>query len=426
MEQEGIGMGKKFDTSEILNYLYVLYAFTLPLSRASASIATVLILLLFLFSPERKKWTEEFWRMPAAKWIIIFVAYYFFSLLITATPEHSAEEWKEGMRYLVPYLYLLPAAVMAVTLKKRYLPMVLSAFLAGMLVSEVLSYLIFFGLWEKNRAIVSMANPTPFMHHIQYSTFLAFTALMLLDMIIRGTRRGYRLFYALFFVAVAGTLFLINGRTGQVAFLLGLFSLGLMHFQNKAKALLLSSLLTLLVLGTAYGLSDNFRERISVAQSDIHKMINEANFGTSLGYRVGVTMLSLPLIERNPILGTGVVDTMPMIIMEAEKAFPNDYWLKRANHVQNQYLQVLVEIGFVGLGFLLMMLYSVARIPLQAERYRNLKIILMSIFLFTMLSDIQLHIQFTVGLFALITGVLLAQSRIEREEDQSVASKEKR
>ena len=417
-------MSKRFNISEILNYLYVIYAFTLPLSRASAAIATALILLLFLFSPERKKWIEEFWRMPAAKWIVIFVAYYFISLLFTTTPEHTPEEWKEGIRYLVPYLYLLPAAIMAVTMKKRYLPMILSAFLAGILVSEALSYLIFFGLWEKNRAIVSMANPTPFMHHIQYSTFLAFAALLLLDMMISGARRGYRIFYALFFVAVVGTLFLINGRTGQVAFLIGLFALGLMHIQNKAKALLLSSLLVLLVLGTAYGLSDNFRERVSVAQSDIHNMIDKGNYGTSLGYRVGVIMLAVPLIEKNPLLGTGVIDTIPLVRKEAAVTFPGDYWLGIANHFQNQYLQVLVEIGLIGLGLLLVMLYYVSRIPLQSGMYRNLKVILMSVFLFTMLSDIQLHIQFTGGLFALITGMLLAQSRIEQEEDRNVAKKE--
>ena len=424
MEQEGVTMSKRFNISEILNYLYVIYAFTLPLSRASAAIATALILLLFLFSPERKKWIEEFWRMPAAKWIVIFVAYYFISLLFTTTPEHTPEEWKEGIRYLVPYLYLLPAAIMAVTMKKRYLPMILSAFLAGILVSEALSYLIFFGLWEKNRAIVSMANPTPFMHHIQYSTFLAFAALLLLDMMISGARRGYRIFYALFFVAVVGTLFLINGRTGQVAFLIGLFALGLMHIQNKAKALLLSSLLVLLVLGTAYGLSDNFRERVSVAQSDIHNMIDKGNYGTSLGYRVGVIMLAVPLIEKNPLLGTGVIDTIPLVRKEAAVTFPGDYWLGIANHFQNQYLQVLVEIGLIGLGLLLVMLYYVSRIPLQSGMYRNLKVILMSVFLFTMLSDIQLHIQFTGGLFALITGMLLAQSRIEQEEDRNVAKKE--
>ncbi len=424
MEQESIVVVKKFDISEILNFLYVLYAFTLPLSRASTAIATALIVLLFLFSPERKKWTEKFWRMPAAKWIVIFVTYYFLSLLITMRPEYTLEEWKDGLRYLLPYLYLLPTVVIAVTLKKRYLLIVLSAFLAGMLLSEVLSYLIFSGLWEKDRIIVTMANPTPFMHHIQYSTFLAFVALMLLDMIISGTRRWYQLFYALFFVAVVGTLFLINGRTGQVAFLVGLFVLGLMHFQNKAKALLLSSLLAVLVIGTAYGLSDNFRERISVAQSDIYNMIDKGNYGTSLGYRVGVTILSVSLIEKSPLLGAGVIDAMPLARREAAVAFPDDYWLGIANHFQNQYLQVLVETGFVGLGILFVMLYYIMQIPLESERYRNLKIILMSVYLFTMLFDIQLHIQFTIGLFTLMVGVLLAQSRIEQEENH-LAAKEK-
>jgi len=411
-------MGKKFDTSEILNYLYVLYAFTLPLSRASTSIATALILVLFLFSGNVKVSIKKIWENTAARSILIFVLFYFLSLLGL-----FPEEWKQGIRYLIPYLYLLPAVIMMVTLEKRYIPLVLSALIAGLFVSEVISYTLFFELWEKSRVIAS--NPSPFMHHIQYSTFLAFTALMLLNMLLKETRRGYPLFYFLFFVAVVGTLFLINGRTGQVAFLVGLFVLGLMHFQNKAKALLLSSLMIVLVVGAAYALSDNFRERISVAQSDIHNMIDKGNYGTSLGYRVGVTILSLPLIEEKPLFGTGVIDTIPLIRKEAAIEFPNDYFLSIANHLQNQYLQILVEIGFVGLGLFLVMLYSIARIPLQSEMYRNLKIILMSVYLFTMLSDIQLHIQFTAGLFALITGVLLAQSRIEQEEGQSAAKKEK-
>ena len=410
-------MQQKINLPLILNLLVVAYAFVLPLSRASVSIATALILVLFFFSGNVKVSIKRIWKNPAARSILIFVLFYFLSLLGLAP-----EDWKQGVRYLIPYLYLLPAVIMMVVLEKRYIPMVLSALIAGMFVSEVISYTLFFELWEKSRVIAS--NPSPFMHHIQYSTFLAFTALMLLNMLLEETRRGYRLFYFLFFMAVVGTLFLINGRTGQVAFLVGLFALGLMHFQNKVKALLLTSLLTLVVLGTAYGLSDNFRGRISIAQSDIHNMINKGNYATSLGYRVGVTILSLPLIEKNPLLGTGVVDTIPLIRKEAGVMFPDDYWLSIANHLQNQYLQILVEIGFVGLGLFLLMLYSIAQIPLRSKFYRNLKIILLSIYLFTMLSDIQLHIQFTAGLFALITGVLLAQSRTEHEEEDREAIEE--
>ena len=406
---------KRINADTLLNYLYVLYAFTLPLSRTSAAIATVLIGLLFLFSSEKKKKIALLWEMPAARWIVIFVVYYFLSLPITTTPGHSAAEWKEGLRYLVPYLYLLPAVIIAVTIERRYLKVVLAALLAGMMVSEVLSYLIFFGIWQKDRAIISIANPTPFMHHIQYSTFLAITALLLLERVIRDTRLSYRALYALFFVTVVGTLFLINGRTGQVAFLIGLFVLAFAQFQNKLKALGVSLLLAVLVIGGAYTLSDNFRERIQVAQSDVVKMIKNNDYSTSLGYRVGVMILAVPLIEKQPIFGTGVVDTMKLIRDGACTCFADDFWLKHANHMQNQYLQVLVEIGVIGLGIFMMMLYRIARIPLRQSFYFNLKMIFFSVYLFTMLSDIQLHIQFTAGLFAILTGVLLAESRFESD-----------
>ncbi len=410
---------QKFDLRVAFNILVVVYAFVLPLSRASVGIATALMILLFFFQSDLKLQLNQISKNATALSILLFVLFYYLTLLSV-----SGEDMMQGFKYLVPYLYLLPAVIMMGTMDKRTIPLVIVAFITGMFVSEIISYGIFFGLWEKSRVFSN--NPTPFMHHIQYSTFLAFTALLLLHSILKEQRLVYRIFSFFFFLAVVATLFVINGRTGQVAFLGGLFLLGLTHFQNRLKALFLSSLLILLVVGTAYGLSDNFRVRVSVAQSDIHKMINEGNFGTSLGYRVGVTMLSIPLIEKNPLLGTGVVDTMPMIKVEAKKAFPNDYWLKRANHLQNQYLQVLVEIGFVGLGFLIWMLYKIARIPLRSNRYHTIKIILVGVYFFTMFFDIQLHIQFTAGLFTLIVGLLLAQSRIESEEESERSEENKK
>ena len=224
-------------------------------------------------------------------------------------------------------------------------------------------------------------------------------------------------------MTVVGTLFLINGRTGQVAFLIGLFVLAFAQFQNKLKALGVSLLLAVLVIGGAYTMSDNFRERIRVAESDIVKMIENNDYSTSLGYRVGVMILAVPLIEKQPIFGTGVVDTMKLIRDGACQCFADDFWLKRANHMQNQYLQVLVEVGVIGLGIFILMLYHIARIPLRPGFYFNLKMIFFSVYLFTMLSDIQLHIQFTAGLFAILTGILLAESRFEANEEGMVSKK---
>ncbi len=412
MEFEGVAVRDVMSLAQISNYLIVLFAFMLPLSRASVSIAAALLGALFFFGGNFKKSVGIIWSSFAMKGIILFVAFYFLTLLW-----QPYDSWRAGAVYLVPYLYLLLAGIIMVVLRKRFIPIALGALIVGMAVSEILSYGIYLELIEKSRIIAQ--NPSPFMHHIQYSTFLAFVALVLLDLVLRERRWSLRAVYLLLFAAMVTTLFLINGRTGQAAFLVGLFVLGFMHFENRLKALILSALLAIAILGAAYALSDNFQERIRVAQSDIQAMIQKDSYNSSLGYRAGMTILSLGIVREHPFFGTGVVDAMPLIRQKAKSEFPKDDWLFDANHLQNQYLQILIEIGMVGFGFFLFMLYAIAKIPLRSERDRNIKYILLSVYLVTMFSDVQLHIQFTSGLFILITGLLLAQSRADSSFDQT-------
>ncbi len=412
MEFKGVAVREVLSLTQISNYLIVLFAFMLPLSRASVSIAAALLGVLFLFRSNFQKDMAAIWNSFAMKGIILFVAFYFLTLLWC-----SNDSWSAGAAYLVPYLYLLLVGIIMVVLQKRFIPIALGALIAGMAVSEILSYGIYFELIEKSRIVAQ--NPSPFMHHIQYSTFLAFVALILLDLLLREKRLVYKGGYLLAFIAMAATLFLINGRTGQVAFLVGLFVLGFMHIKNRLKALFASLFLTLFILGAAYGLSDNFQERIRVAKSDIQAMVQKNSYNSSLGYRAGMTILSLELLKEYPFFGVGVTDAMPLIRHKAKSEFPKDDWLFDANHLQNQYLQILIEIGIVGFGFFLFMLYAIAKIPLRSERDRNIKYMLLSVYIVTMFSDVQLHIQFTSGLFILIVGLLLAQSRAESSFDQT-------
>jgi O-antigen ligase len=405
-------MLEKIDVRFIFNVFVVFYAFVLPLSRASVSIATVAMVMLFFLQNDKEDKIKQIIHSQAAVSILLFVLLYCLSMLFV-----SGEQLKSSVGYLVPYLYLLPSVIIMVMVDGRTIPIVMVALFSGIAVSEIISYGIFFGIWEKSRVL--MQNPSPFMHHIQYSTFLAFSSLMLLYLALQTKKVSYKIFASLFSLILIVTLFLINGRTGQVAFLFGLLVLGLTHFQNRLKALLISSALIILIIGSAYGLSDNFKDRISVAQSDIAMMIDEKKFNTSLGYRVGATILSFDLIKQNPLFGTGIANSMDKIKMEAKKSFPNDYFLQRANHLQNQYLQVAVELGILGLFMFVWMLYAIANIPIYSDTIRTMKIILVSIYVLTMLSDIQLHIQFTAGLFALITGLVLAQSRIESEDNKT-------
>jgi len=399
---------RKINITTVLNYIFILYAFVLPLSRASVAIASILIVVLFITTKDIRYYTKQILSNRASLSIILFILYYYVMLLFA-----SMEQLKDGVRYLLPFLYLLPATIAFVVLRRDTIYKMSIALLLGIFVSEIVSYGIYFGVWEKGKVLV--IDPSPFMHHIQYSTFLAFGIIVALYRILHTYPIVDKILYGIFVLSSIGTLFLIKGRTGQVAFLVTLLVMAFISFEKRIQATLISILLSIGLLFGAYQFSDTFKERITMAQSDIINMQEHNNYGTSLGYRVGVTILSLRSIESYPIFGTGVVDAMPYIQAQADIRFPDDYWLKRANHLQNQYLQVVVEAGVVGLLFLLYMLYQISQITIISTEYRTMKITLMSIYILTMLSDIQLHVQFTIGLFAIVVGMLLAWSRLEQD-----------
>lgn len=395
---------KRFDTTAIINYIFILYAFVLPLSRASVPIFSAMILILFLSSKDLKSHLKAIVADRVSQSILLFVTYYFVTIFF-----YPLEQSREAIRYLVPFLYLIPATIAFVTLKRDTVYQISIALIVGIFISNIVSYGIYGGLWHKEKVLI--IDPSPFMHHIQYSTFLAFAIIMALYRILHDYPLTHKILYSIFAISSVGTLFLIKGRTGQVVFLVGIFILGLLSFQNKLKAIAISMLLTISIIFGAYQFSDTFQERVRMFQSDINNMVENDNYATSLGYRAGVMMMSVKLIKQRPIFGTGVVDTMPRMREEATRAFPNDYYLRRANHLQNQYLQTLVEVGSVGLLLLLYMLYQISRIPIISNEYRTMKITLMSIYILTMISDIQLHVQVTIGLFAIVVGMLLAINR---------------
>jgi len=125
------------------------------------------------------------------------------------------------------------------------------------------------------------------MHHIEYSVFLAFTTLTLLSKIFNTPSIKLKLFYAIFFTTMSGNLFLTEGRTGQISFILGLFVLALVSFKNKVKALAIAVILSVTLLTVAFNISTTFKNRIEIAKSNIENIITKEDYCTSLGGRVG-------------------------------------------------------------------------------------------------------------------------------------------
>ena len=397
----------KRDYSQAINYLIIVYAFVLPLSRAAIIAVSVLMIILFLMDINIRKNIKVIWSDQTSRAILLFIMFNVVSLMWV-----SAENQLEAIRYMSKYWYLFPLFIIFVTLKKEHLPQVISAFLMGMFISEIISYGVFFEIWQFKHATPS--NPSPFMHHIEYSTFLALTALLLLNRIFNEGDIKFKILYSIFFITVTGNLFLTNGRTGQISFMLGIIVLGFMSFKNKLQAFITISLLLVIIGTSAYHLSDTFKTRVVIGKNDIVKVLDQENYCSSWGSRIGFWIISKEILSDDPLLGIGERDNMDRFKMLVAEKYPEMECMTKLPHYHNQYLQIMTATGFVGLLFFLYMLYRIYRIDINVVRYKNIKMILLTLYLFGFIAEPLLHAQFSMLLFSLFVGVLLAQSRLEK------------
>jgi O-antigen ligase len=397
---------KNITLNEYINYLFVLYAFLLPISRAGISILTALLFVLWLFTKDFKSKIEF---IKSNKVILYFFAFIGFSLLSLFWSNDASS----GLEYIRKYWYFLVILVIATTVQKKFIEYSISAFLAGMLISEILSYSIFFELVQwKN---VSPHDPTPFMNHLQYSMFLAFASLLLLNKIFYEKELKLKIFYILFFLTTTANLFLNGGRTGQAAFVTSIFIVGFLNIKNKILAFFSMLVLVTAILFSAYQTSPVFKNRVAASIKDIQNITQKDNLCGSFGARVGLWIVGSEIFLQNPLIGTGVVKNMDDFVKIVEESHPNKNCIKHLPSYHNFYVQTAVHLGIIGLFLYLMIFYNLLKLKILSRYYLNMMIIFVSVYSISSFVETMFHEQFSAALLALFSGIFIAQNRIENE-----------
>jgi O-antigen ligase len=241
--------------------------------------------------------------------------------------------------------------------------------------------------------------------------FLAFTALLLLNRFFTEKSIIYKYGYFIYFITVTINLFINGGRTGQVAFMVSIFVVGFLNVKNKIKSLIIISTLLTLILTTAYQYSPTFKHRIGNFTSDINKLINNHNFNTSIGIRIGFWIVGYEIAKDNPILGVGVGDAMYETKIYADK-LPYDFTaLKTMPHYHNDFFQFLVTLGLIGAILYIFIFYNIFKINITDVKYKNLPIIFVSVFIISSMFENMFHAQFPMAIFTLFVGLFLAQQK---------------
>lgn len=409
-------MNRKFlifniNYEKIYLYLFVSFAFIIPLSRSLISIYIVLLTLVWILEGDFKR------KFNQIKENQVIIALTFFILFMYLSITWSDGTIIEGLKTATKplRLILIPMIVLITSLKYNDIPKVITAFLFGMLVSEILSYGIFFELWILPVGHGVPMDPTPFMHHLDYATFLTFTSLLLLNRFFDTQDWKIKAFYFVYFLFVTSNLFLNGGRTGHFAFAISIFMVGFLNIKNKIKAFFAMLILVFAIFYSAYQISPVFKVRFDQGSNEISKLQSDdsSKYHGSFGQRLGFWIVGSQIIEDHFFFGTGT---------GAEGIKFKEYLNKQTQadlkgfttiigEYHNQFVQIFTRLGLVGFMLYLLMWYCIANLKIENFSMSSLRYIFITVFCTASLVENIFENQFPMIMFAIFVSIFIVSSK---------------
>ena len=402
---------RSITSTALLNYLIIGYAFSIPVSLDLLRIFAPLIIIVWLFEGNMRDKFSSIAKEPVFKAIGLLILILFVSLMWT-----DPENLKFGFKYITRFWYILPMLAIFTSLKRSYIPYIVTAFLGGMFVSVIASFLIYFHIIPFEKFISEGA--APFMHHTLYSIFLAFSIGILLKYFLSSQTLLYRIIYGLLFLLFTINLFINIGRAGHLLFFMITPLVLVSHYKVTIRSVGLTLLSIIVFFYLVFTFSSNFREKMELT----YQNLNHISYSTSLGARVGLNIVAKDIIAEHPVLGVGAGDYLSEKTKMVDKKYPDRHYVRYLVHYHNQYAEFLVIAGIFGLLAYILIWIQIGRISVQNETMQAIKYLLLLTFVMASLIDAMFHLSRPLSLFALFLALLLAESKEERKnQDQSSA-----
>ncbi len=389
------------------SWLPVLLAFVLPLSTSAVSVLGILILLLWFVEGGFIEKCVEIFFNPVAVTVLGFLAMLCLGLLWTDDLAVGAEVVREHWK-----IALLPVFLTATGYQYRSL--CLYSFLAGMSRAMLITFFAWFDLLHY--ADVTPTHLTPKTFHVVYNPLLAFAAYLAFHEAIWGQAGQRKSVIRAGMFSLAGlmslNMFMTEGRTGQVVFLVLMGLLLLQIFEKKRlRAVLAICLLLPTICVTGYLCSPVFQQRVDTAWQEIEGF--GENPDTSVGMRMLFFQNSLELIRRHPWLGVGTGDFQAAYAEVNREKSPSSI---ATDNPHNQYVLTTVMLGLPGLLSLLLIFVTMfAQAWLIHDEKRRIRFAFPLFFLVIMLAESYLTVYQTSFFFVFMSAALY-----KKKPDQQV------
>lgn len=280
-------------------------------------------------------------------------------------------------------LIIFPLLFLFLNYSKSYIRFVVHAFILGILVGSLYLFYQSFLLFKLNYAIDSFfyVNLSTLIHP-SYLSFYVVTAIMILLVDLKN--KVLKLFksdlitVSLIFLLLLFNIFLLS-RVGVFVGLLFVLFFTIEWTINKRKYLL-GIAITLIVLSTAYmsyKKSPYVKQRLNELIVGVNATEGDASNG-STGIRLKIWGEALVLIKEQPIFGYGTGDVKDVLMSQYKLKGVEAAYEKKLN-AHNQFLQIGVGLGVLGLILFILVYYLGIINGLKNNNYFSIGFIIISI-----------------------------------------------
>ncbi|MDP3562450.1 MAG: O-antigen ligase family protein [Legionellaceae bacterium] len=389
----------RYPPEKLLLIFLPLLFFVTPLSSSAKSILIGVVVAIIIASP---RYRQDLATLFSNHWCRSALFLFFLALVGCLWSPASLgekglvlEKWSKLL-----YLPILIVGFQDTKIRNR----ALHAFLFAMLLTCVLSFFIQYTHYFH---IKNSAADSVFRNHIMTGMMMSFATYvaLLFSIQARGTKRiGYLVLSLIFSYQI---LFVNQGRTGYVLFLLLMAALIIQQFNKRQAAIGLLALITL--FSSCYYLS-------SPLQHGIHRVIYnlqsyEQNKNTPIGYRLQFHAFAKNLFKSHPLIGGGTGSFTYSFRTEN----PVPAWTNNTSHSgrllepHSQYWLVAAEFGVVGLLGLLWFYLELLVIAYRLDAMRPIAMALLLIFALGNTSDSLLFYSGSGYFFILFFALALSE-----------------
>ena len=247
--------------------------------------------------------------------------------------------------------------------------------------------------------------------YLYLGLFTSFALLFLLTFSLRKENKKYRKIGFVVMSFLFLSLFLIGGRNSIISTsILGVLIISIDAVLNKKFRFLILSMSVLgLLLYLNIQYNNYFKERISEVINYEDRYNIDEHWG-GRGVRLEIWDCTYTLIKKRPLLGVGLGDSQ--IVLDHcyyENNISSLIHFNKVYNVHNQFLQVLLETGIIGLVlFVLSCLYPLI-VSFRRKNYYHLLFIIVSILF--MLTESIFHRNMGIVFFAFFHSFLFSYNR---------------